>query len=424
MIPLAERVRPDTITDFSGQQHLLSEGLPLRRLLAGEGGLHSMILWGPPGSGKTTLARLLATAYDSEFVAMSAVRAGVAEIRAAADRAKQRQDDGAGSVLFLDEIHRFNKSQQDSLLPLVEHGTLILIGATTENPSFALNNALLSRLRLYVLRALPSGDLHEILRRACRYAAPERELSDETLQVIVEAADGDARRALNALEMALADGGDITAERLTELMAGGAYRLFDKGGDIFYDQISAMHKSVRGSAPDAALYWLIRLLDGGCDPLYVARRLVRIASEDIGNADPRALRLALDAWEAQERLGTPEGNLALGQAILYLSCVPKSNAVYKAWQQASTDAQRSDSPEVPIHLRNAPTGLARRMGHGRKYRYAHDEPDAYAAGENYMPDELAGRTYYQPVPRGLEARIAERLAELRRLDTEAGAKVR
>ncbi len=385
-----------------------------------------MILWGPPGSGKTTLARLLANRSNAQFLRLSAVLAGVKEIRAAvADASAAREREGRGTILFIDEVHRFNKAQQDALLPHVEDGTFVFVGATTENPSFELNNALLSRARVYVLRPLGTEDLEQVIEHGL--ADPERGLGRRHLALvpaqrrqIAEAADGDARRALNLLELAadLTEGDSITPEVVAEVITGHLRR-FDKGGDIFYDQISALHKSVRGSSPDAALYWLARMIDGGCDPLYIARRVVRMASEDIGNADPRALALALDAWDVQDRLGSPEGELAIAQAVVYLACAAKSNAVYTAWGSAQEDARRSGSLEVPVHLRNAPTRLMRELGYGRRYRYAHDEPEGYAAGEVYFPDGLTGRHYYRPVDRGLEIRIREKLARLAELDQVA-----
>jgi putative ATPase len=417
--PLADRMRPANLDEFSGQSHLLDEGKPLRRAIA-QGRAHSMVFWGPPGTGKTTLARMIAATTDSHFIALSAVMAGVKDIRSAVSEAEQhRQMSGRGTVLFLDEVHRFNKAQQDAFLPFVEDGTLTFIGATTENPSFELNNALLSRARVYVLKTLDQSALLGILQRALndreRGFAGGYQIADDALALIAAAADGDARRALNLLELAvdLTDGAEIEASTVKEVASGGRRR-FDKQGEYFYDQISALHKSVRGSDPDASLYWLMRMIDGGCDPLYVARRMIRVASEDIGNADPRALRLTLDAWETLERLGSPEGELALAQAVIYLACAAKSNAVYTAAKAAQSDAQESGSLEVPMHLRNAPTRLMKELGYGENYRYAHDEEGAVAAGEKYFPDDMESRTYYHPVPRGLEIKIREKLAEIRK----------
>ena len=416
--PLAARLRAASLDEYVGQEHLLARGKPLREALE-QGALHSMIFWGPPGVGKTTLARLLAQVSDAHFETLSAVLSGVKEIRQAVEIAQQHAAQyGRRTILFVDEVHRFNKSQQDAFLPYVEDGTLIFIGATTENPSFELNNALLSRARVYVLKSLDEAALRKLVQRALseEKGLGKRQLSlpDESFKVLLAAADGDGRRLLNFLENAAdlaEDGSEISVELLQSLL-GDTQRRFDKGGEAFYDQISALHKSVRGSNPDATLYWFARMLDGGCDPLYIARRVVRMASEDIGNADPRALSLCLSAWDVQERLGSPEGELAVAQALVYLACAPKSNAVYMAFKAAQRDVSESGSLEVPLHLRNAPTKLMKELGYGDEYRYAHDEPEAYAAGEDYFPDNLEPRRYYQPVPRGLELKIRDKLQHL------------
>jgi len=419
--PLAARMRPQRLEDYVGQQHVLAPGKPLREAIDA-GHLHSMIMWGPPGVGKTTLARLMAGASDARFIAISAVLSGIKEIRASIEEAQLHKQMGEKTVLFVDEVHRFNKSQQDAFLPYVEDGTVIFIGATTENPSFELNNALLSRARVYVLRSLEEDDLLRLLQQAL--GDEKRGLgkqnvtaSDESLRQIARSADGDARRALNILEIAadLAEHGEINEAVVRESLLGNARR-FDKQGEYFYDQISALHKSVRGSNVDGALYWLARMLDGGCDPLYVARRVVRMASEDVGNADPRALQLCLNAWDVQERLGSPEGELAIAQAVAYLAAAPKSNAVYAAWNTIRKRIEETGSLEVPLHLRNAPTKLMKEQGYGTEYHYAHDFPEAYVAGESYLPEALADVRFYEPVPRGLEIKIGEKLKYLRDKD--------
>jgi putative ATPase len=421
--PLADRLRPRSLDEFVGQAHLLGPGKPLR--LAFESGKpHSMILWGPPGVGKTTLARLMARAFDAEFIAISAVLAGVKDIRDAVARAEHAlQQSGRRTILFVDEAHRFNKAQQDAFLPHVERGLLTFIGATTENPSFEVNNALLSRAAVYVLQPLSEDDLGRLFDRARADALRNLEFDGEARALLLAAADGDARRLYNMLEQigiagAEAGRGGVDESFVRDTLAQ-RLRRFDKGGDAFYDQSSALHKSVRGSAPDAALYWLTRMLDGGADPLYIGRRLVRMAAEDIGLADPRALRVALDACETYERLGSPEGELALAEAALYLAVAPKSNAAYLAFGAARDLVREDASRPVPEHLRNAPTRLMQDLGYGRDYRYAHDEADAYAAGESYFPEGMKAPQFYRPTDRGLEARIREHLENLRKLDAEA-----
>ncbi len=428
--PLAARMRPTTLERYIGQSHLLARGKPLRQALE-QGAIHSMILWGPPGVGKTTLAQLVAHQVDAHFMTVSAVLAGVKEIRQAVDEARQvKAQSGRKTILFVDEVHRFNKSQQDAFLPYVEDGTVIFIGATTENPSFELNNALLSRARVYLLRSLTQDELVQVVEQALDdseqgVGALQLQIPAEMRDQLVLAADGDARTALNLLEIAAdlaqeqPDGTrQVTPEVLTEVLQAGGRR-FDKGGDHFYDMISAFHKSVRGSSPDGALYWYCRMLDGGADPLYVARRLVAIASEDIGNADPRAMQVTLSAWDAFERVGPAEGERAIAQAAIYCACAPKSNAVYRAFNQCQLEVRQEGSLPVPEHLRNAPTSLMKDLGYGAEYRYAHDEPDAYAAGENYLPEAIADRHWYEPEPRGLEIKIREKLQRLRQQDAQS-----
>lgn len=416
--PLAERMRPATVADVVGQDHLLGPDMPLRA--AFDAGVpHSMILWGPPGVGKTTLARLMANAFDREFIAISAVLGGVKDIREAMDQATRNLQRGRGTILFIDEIHRFNKAQQDALLPFVESGLVTFIGATTENPSFEVNSALLSRAQVHVLKPLQDDAVLAVLQRAVQREFSDREVSDEALTAIAGLADGDARRSLGLLEQALQSiHGPLDANSVRKAISGGLRR-FDQGGDLFYDQISALHKSVRGSHPDAALYWLMRMLDGGADPLYLARRIVRMAWEDIGLADPRAMQIANDAATTYERLGSPEGELALAQAVIYLAVAPKSNAGYMAHKTAAAFVKTDRTREVPPHLRNAPTALMRELGYGKTYRYAHDEPQAYAAGETYFPDGLGEPGWYRPVDRGLEIKIGQRLDYLRKLDDDA-----
>jgi putative ATPase len=421
--PLAELLRPKTLDEVIGQRHLLGAGKPLR--LAFESRTpHSMILWGPPGVGKTTLARLMADSFDAEFIALSAVFSGVKDIRAAVEQAEHTlAQSGRQTLLFVDEVHRFNKAQQDAFLPFVERGLLTFIGATTENPSFEVNSALLSRASVYVLKGLAEDELDELFERARMRAFPELEFDREAKERLVGHADGDARRLLNVLETlktaAAAAGVTRVDGAFLESTLASDLRRFDKGGDAFYDQISALHKSVRGSNPDASLYWFVRMIDGGADPRYLGRRIIRMASEDIGLADPRALRLALDAVETYERLGSPEGELALAEALIYMAVAPKSNAIYVAYNSARRFVNQDKSRAVPEHLRNAPTRLMKDLGFGAEYRYAHDEPEAYAAGENYFPEAMPPVEWYQPTPRGLEQRIAEKLAHLRDLDRKA-----
>lgn len=420
--PLAEQLRPKTLDDVVGQTHLLGEGKPLRRAFE-SGKLPSMILWGPPGVGKTTLARLIANSADAEFIPLSAVLSGIKDIREAVERADQiLQQTGRKTILFVDEVHRFNKGQQDAFLPFVESGLITFIGATTENPSFEVNSALLSRAQVFVLNALSEAELSQLLERARVLMAPDIQLESEVIEQVLGYADGDARRLLNFAEglfnsalssqVTLIDGDFLQSSMASKM------RRFDKGGEAFYDQISALHKSVRGSNPDAALYWFLRMIDGGADPLYLGRRIIRMAIEDIGIADPRAQTMALEACQIYERLGSPEGELALSNAVIYLAVAPKSNAAYMAYNQAKSFVSQDKSRPVPLHLRNAPTKLMKALDYGKEYRYAHNEPDAYAAGEHYFPEDLQAIQFYAPTPRGLEGKIAEKLARLRELDQQ------